>query len=297
MEEMPVMRSAATKLLGALLGTAVLVAAGVVQADQAPGGTLDRVRQQQTIRIAYREDAPPFSYKDAAGQAAGLIVDLCKAVAANLSKQLNLSSLNVAYVPVTATGRFQAIQQHKADLLCEATSATLSRRELVDFSIATYVDGASLMIRPDGPHNLQELAGRKVGVLAGTTTEQELRSSLADAGLTAEITPAKTHAEGLAMLDDGRISAYFADRSILVVLIKNSKEPDKLALADVYLTVEPYALALPRGDDDFRLEVDRALSHVYRSGELGPMFDRAFGSNFQPGPILQTLYLVSGLRD
>jgi polar amino acid transport system substrate-binding protein/glutamate/aspartate transport system substrate-binding protein len=109
--------------------------------------------------------------------------------------------------------------------------------------------------------------------------------------------PGKTHAEGLAMLDDGRISAYFADRSILVVLIKNSKEPDKLALADVYLTVEPYALALPRGDDDFRLEVDRALSHVYRSGELGPMFDRAFGSNFQPGPILQTLYLVSGLRD
>jgi len=107
------MRSAATKLLGALLGAAVLVAAGVAQADQAPGGTLDRIRQQQTIRIAYREDAPPFSYKDGAGQAAGLIVDLCRAVAANLSKQLNLSSLNVVYVPVTATDRFAAIQQQR----------------------------------------------------------------------------------------------------------------------------------------------------------------------------------------
>ena len=99
------------------------------------------------------------------------------------------------------------------------------------------------------------------------------------------------------MLDDAKISAYFADRSILVTLIKSSKEPDKLPLADDYLTIEPYALALPRGDEDFRLEVDRALSHIYRSGGLTPMFQRAFGNNFQPAPMLQTLYLVSPLPD
>ena len=291
------MRSAARLFCGALLVAAVLAAAGAAQADEASGGTLDRIRQQKVIRIAYREDAPPFSYKDGAGEPAGLIVDLCKAVAEHMARQLTLSSLSVSYVSVTATDRFEAIQQHKADLLCEPTSETLSRRELVDFSIATFVDGASLMIRPNGPHNLQELAGRKIGVLAGTTTEQELRNSLADAGITAEVIPAKTHTDGLAMLDDARISGYFADRSILVDLLKNSKEPDKLVLADVYLTIEPYALALPRGDTGFRLEVDRALSHIYRSGELGPMFARAFGSNFQMGPILQTLYLVSSLPD
>jgi polar amino acid transport system substrate-binding protein/glutamate/aspartate transport system substrate-binding protein len=33
----------------------------------------------------------------------------------------------------------------------------------------------------------------------------------------------------------------------------------KLILAESYLTVEPYALALPRGDEDFRLVVDRAM--------------------------------------
>jgi ABC-type amino acid transport substrate-binding protein len=285
------------KLIGALLGAAAFVTAGAAWADEGPGGTLDRIRQQKTIRIAYRDDAPPFSYKDSIGEPAGLMVDLCKTVAENLTKQLKLPSLSVAYVSVTADDRFEAIQQHKADLLCEPTSATLSRRELVDFSIATFVDGASLMIRPDGPRSLQELAGRKIGVLAGTTTEQALRITLADAGLTAEVIPAKTHTEGLAMLDNATISAYFADRSILAVLIKNSKGSEKLALADVYLTVEPYALALPRGDEDFRLEVDRALSHIYRSGELGPMFQREFGSNFQPGPILQTLYMVSALRD
>jgi ABC-type amino acid transport substrate-binding protein len=82
-----------------------------------------------------------------------------------------------------------------------------------------------------------------------------------------------------------------------VILIKESKDSQKLTLADVYLTIEPYALALPHADEEFRLQVDRALSHIYRSGELGPIFTRAFGSNIQPGPILQTLYLVSALPE
>ncbi len=291
------MRSATVKILGALLGAAVFVAAGTARAEDSSAGTLDLIRQNKVLRIAYREDASPFSYKDSLGEPAGFMVDLCKAVAQNLTKQLTLPSLNVAYVPVTALDRFEAIQHHKADLLCEPTSVTLSRRTLVDFSIATFVDGASLMIRPDGPRDLQALGGRKIGVLAGTTTEEALRNSLTSAGLTAEIIPAKTHTEGLAMLDDARISAYFADRSILLMLIKNSKEPEKLTLADVYLTVEPYALAMPRGDENFRLEVDRALSHIYHSGELGPMLLRAFGSGFKPGPILQSLYPLTALPD
>jgi ABC-type amino acid transport substrate-binding protein len=263
----------------------------------ASAGTIDRIRQDKVIRIAYRTDAPPFSYKDQLGEPAGFMVDLCRAVAKNVAQQLSLPSVSVSYVTVTAVDRFEAIQQNKADLLCEPTSATLSRRAMVDFSIATFVDGASLMIGLDGPHNLQALAGRKIGVLAGTTTEEALRNSLRSAGITADVIPATTHAEGLSMLDDEKISAYFADRSILLFLIRESKAAGKLKLADVYLTVEPYALALPRGDEDFRLEVDRALSHIYRSAEIGPILVHTFGENVQMGSMLQIMYVVSGLPD
>ena len=41
------------------------------------------------------------------------------------------------------------------------------------------------------------------------------------------------------MLDDGKISAYFGDRSILLFLIKDSKAPEKLRLADDYLMSSP----------------------------------------------------------
>ena len=151
--------------LGSASVAALLMVIGVASA-----GTLERIGQEKVIRIAYREDAPPFSYKDKIGEPAGFMVDLCRAVAKKLTEQRSLPALSVVYVPVTAKDRFEAITQQKADLLCEPTSATLSRREMVDFSLPTFLDGASLMARAGGPKDLRGLAGRQIGVLAGTTT-------------------------------------------------------------------------------------------------------------------------------
>jgi polar amino acid transport system substrate-binding protein/glutamate/aspartate transport system substrate-binding protein len=276
---------------------AALVFVWAAMAGGAIAGTLDRIGRDHVIRIAFREDAPPFSYKDKSGAPTGYMVDLCRAVAKHLGDQLKLTEMTIAYLPVSAVDRFAAIASGKADLLCEPTTQTLSRRQEVDFSIPTFVDGAGLLIRSDGPRSIKALAGRKIGVLAGTTTEEALHNTLKGAGIDAEVIPAKTHEEGLAMLDGGRISAYFADRSILIFLSQESKAPEKLMLAENYLTVEPYALALPRGDEDFRLAVDRALSHIYRNGEIVSIFAKSFGGKAKPSGILETLYLIAALPD
>jgi ABC-type amino acid transport substrate-binding protein len=264
---------------------------------QADAGVLDRVKQDKTLRIAYRNDAPPFSFADATGVPAGFVVDLCRAVAKTMGAALNLGDLKVDYVLVTGANRFDAIKTGKADLLCEPTSDTLSRREEVDFSIATFIDGASLLVSGEGPSEFGGLAGKKVGVLAGTTTEQNLRETLASAKVNAEVVPAKTHDEGVAMLEQGKIVAYFGDRAILVYLASRSGAPGKLRVANNYFSVEPYALALPRGDSDFRLAVDRALSRIYRSGEIATIFAQTFGNQTQPSDTLKTLYLISALPE
>jgi ABC-type amino acid transport substrate-binding protein len=274
------------------LATALL--AGIAAAG---AGTFDNVRKTGTLKIAYRADAPPFSYKDAKGQPAGFMVELCQAVAAKMAADMGRGPLQLTYVQVSAANRFDKIVNGDADVLCEPTSETLSRRALVDFSIATFVDGAGMMIRDDGPHEFKEMAGKRVGVLAGTTTEQTLRNSLQTAGIAATVTPVQTHSEGIDQLDNGVFSAYFADRSILMFLVAESSAPKRLRLAEQYLTVEPYALAMAHGDEDFRLAVDRALSHIYRSGEITEIFAHAFHGNVAPAETLRALYLLSGLPD
>jgi ABC-type amino acid transport substrate-binding protein len=282
-------------IVGLLRYASVALAAAALTPGSAAAGTLDAVKQAKTIRLAVRDDAPPFSYKDKTSQPAGFMVDLCRAVVKHIADDLSLGEVKIIYVRVTASDRFDSIQGGKADLLCEPTSETLSRRGRVDFSIPTFVDGASMMVKSDGPSEFAALAGKKIGVLAGTTTEQGLRAALETTSLKADVVPARTHEEGIKMLDAGDITAYFADRAILGYLVDMSRDPDKLRIADKYLTIEPYALALPRGDSDFRLAVDRALSRVYRSREIGTIFASAFGA--PPNDTLRTLYLISALSE
>ena len=95
---------------------------------------------------------------------------------------------------------------------------TLARRELVDFSLFTFVDGAGVLLRADSPQDMKGLAGKKIGVRAGTTTEQALRNTLAQTSIAAEVVTVESHDDGLKRLEAGEIAAYFADRGILLFL-------------------------------------------------------------------------------
>jgi ABC-type amino acid transport substrate-binding protein len=277
----------------ALFFCIALSCAGVANAQTSP--TLDRIRANNTIRVAYRADAPPFSTKNSLGEPSGFIVELCKAVTDQVRQQLNMPSLPITYVPVSAADSFSAMRDGRADLLCGPTTATLTRSKIVDFSIPTFVSGASLLVKGDGPKDLQSLAGRQVGVLAGTTTEEALRNTLAAGKIAATVVPLKDYNEGLAMLDNGKISALFGDRAILIYQAAQTKNAAGYSLADP-LTIEPYALGLPHGDDDFRLAVNTALSHIYRSNAIGQILAGTFGQTKLPG-LVQALYLVAAYPD
>jgi ABC-type amino acid transport substrate-binding protein len=141
------------------------------------------------------------------------------------------------------------------------------------------------------------LAGKKVGVAAGTLTEEATRKSLAALHINAEIVTFKTFEEAMVALEKGQIAAYFAGRAMLAPMIKGHPDAARILLASNSLTIEPFALALRRVDGDFRLAVDRALSHVYRSGEIATIFTKAFGPRERPTPTLQALYMIATLPE
>jgi polar amino acid transport system substrate-binding protein len=268
----------------------------VLLAPVATAGTLDRVRSAGVFKIGYRADAAPFSYIDAIGEPAGYAVDLCREVAAATRQVLGLDALKVDYVKVTTEDRFDAVKDGRIDILCDPATVTLGRRETVDFSLLTFVDGASVLYRVDGPRGFKALAGQKIGVHKSTTTETELRGALARFKIDAEIVPVEDHRDGLMRLESGELAAYFADRAILAYLLAGSGAAGKLKLSDQYYSQEPYALAIARGDDDFRLLVDRTLARLYRSGSITTIFAKTFGKG-RPSNILTVMYGINALAD
>ena len=268
----------------------------VLIASQAQADVLARLSQGEPLKIGFREDAAPFSYRNDLGNPVGFSIELCGVVVRDLKKELSLPDLLVEFIPVGAETRFAALQDGTIDLLCGATTATLSRRELVDFSIPTFIDGASVLYRKGGPADFESLSGHKVGVRGGTTTEAALQEALAKLSVAAEVVSVSDHTDGLAMLESDELAAYFADQCILLVLLLQSGAPVELWLSGRFFTREPYALALPRGDTDFRLFVDRSLSRLYRGGKMGDLFTRSFGMA-KPSQLVESLYLISALPE
>ncbi len=279
-----------------LIGVA-LAALATAAAPAAPdAATIDQLKSSKTLRIGFRVDAPPFSYKNTIGEAAGYSVEICRQVAAGIGKLHGIPDISVSYVPVTAGDRFDAVAQGRIDILCGATTQTLSRREKVGFSLATFIDGASVLYRADGPTSFAEMAGKPIGVRANTTTEEGLRNTLEREGIAAELIAVSDHEDGLKRLVAGEISAYFADRAILTYMMLSSYKDANLVLSNRFFSHEPYALAVPRGDDDFRLTVDRVLAALYKTGAIRQIFKSSF-PGAQPTDMLKALYLINGLPE
>src|SRR5262249_35436170 len=154
----------------------------------------------------------------------------------------------------------------------------------------TFIDGASVLYRKDGPTAFEELNGKRVAVRSGTTTETVIKAGLAKIASTAQVISVASHQEGLDRLEKGDVTDYCGAQSIFLFLLFQAAAPNKLTVSDRFFTREPYALALPRGDEDFRLFVDRSLSHLYASGDINQIFSKSFGPKAKPSALLQSLF-------
>jgi len=280
----------------ALVLVSVLLGACATSPGGGSGGALARVAQTQTLKLGYREDAQPFSYKAADGKPAGYSVALCQRVAASLQAQLKLPKLDVQWVPVTAGNRMQMVGDGSVDVECGSTTRTLGREQQVDFSNTIWVEGASFVTPASSTMNrAADLNGKRVGVIAGTTTDTVLRS-LSARGVTPVFVPVQTHTEGIEAVRAGRVDAYATDRLILVGEVLGQPSTMALKLSDDYLSIEPYALMMRR-DADLRLAVNRALAETYRSGAIIEVFRQSFPSGARPSALVEAAYVLNALSE
>jgi len=286
---------AAPKPAGWIAGAALLaLSIGAAQA-----GTLDKMRSSGEIVLGYRAASPPFSSSDGKGASTGFSIDLCQRVVAEAQRAAGLDRLAVRYVAVTPEDRVQKLTSGEIDIECGSTTRTLGRQAQVDFTLLTFVTGTELLVkvgsRIDG---MADLAKKKVAVLPGTTTERVVQDQLAQMRIGTETVAVKDHDDGLRALEDGRADAYASDEIILIGLDKGAKDPAQFRLTGTLYSYEPYALMVRRDDADFRLAADRALAGIYRSGEIGGMYERWFGKwRNKPNPILVTLYRIQSLPE
>ena len=241
-------------------------------------GTLKRINDSGQINLGFREGEPPMSFRDQEGKPVGYSIDLCNRIATAVKQKLGRSEIAVNYVPVTAENRFTAIESGSIDLLCGATTKTLARSERVGFTQLTFVTGGSLLSLSEGKiPNVSGLQGKKVAVVSNTTTIEALKGRLDKTLVDAEVVPVSSATEGMELLDGGKVDAFSSDQVVLIGQVIARQTPKDYFLSGELFSFEPFALALARGDPDFQLVADRALSQLNRSGQIVGIYRKWFG--------------------
>jgi ABC-type amino acid transport substrate-binding protein len=273
---------------------AVLLLAQMIGGGQASAAdTLGRIKATGEIRLGYFETSAPFSASGPDKAPEGYSVDLCRRIAAGIQRQLGLAQLRTTWVALGLKDRIEAVRGGRIDIECGTTSWSFSRQQLVDFSLMTFIDGASLLVAADsGIRRITDAGGKRIAVIRDTTTESALAAALGKGKVQAEVIRVDSREQGFAMLAMGRADAFASDRFLLLNTLTSTATPRPLRLIDEDFSVEPYALALPRDDAGFRLAVNRSLADVFRSGEISRVYERWLGQFGQPSLLLSALYYL-----
>ena len=262
----------------------------VVPAVAAAGPLLERIAARGEIRIGVRHDAPPFSYMNSV-EATGFTVELCARVVDTVFTPVP----RIVAVEVDAASRFDALAEGRIDLLCGATTATMERESRAAFSIPIYETGVSALVAPDASDamaaallfgGLWEMTAAEVAEVfdgttvvahSGTTAEAWLRRDLAPLAPGARVEITDDHAIGVDAALSGKIDAYFADGAILAGQL-DLRGAGRGRLSPIPVTYEPYALAMPLGDEDMVIQVNIALAAIFGTDGFRALYARYFGA-------------------
>jgi glutamate/aspartate transport system substrate-binding protein len=253
-------------------------------------GTLKKVRDGGVVVIGYREASFPFSsVRQGASRPLGYSIDLCLGIVDEIVRELGGTPTRVAFAPVTADTRMEAVRSGKVDLECGSTTSNAERQQSVAFSPITYVAGTKLLVkRPSGISSYRDLGGKTLVVTSGTTNEAAMKQLNDKYKLGIAIVSARDHDESYAMLADGKADAFATDDVLLYGFIVARKAEAAMAVVGDFITYEPYGIMFRRDDPLMAAAVTRAFLAMAQTRALADTYRRWF---LQPDPNGESLNL------
>lgn len=261
-------------------------AAGTARGTASPaaggGAGLDAIRQRGTLRVGVKYDAPPFGSLDPrTNQVSGFDVDLARAIAGQILGDPN----KVEFVQVTSQNRIPQLQNGQIDMFLATATITPQRLQEINFSDVYYRAGQSLLVRQDSPiKTYQDLAGKNVCSVQGSTPEQTIRRLVP----TAQVTLFENYTDCFTALRTGRVDAVTTDNVILAGY--QQQDPNNLKLTGGLFTFEPYGVGIAKGNDALTRAVNNALRQIKQSGEYARIHERWLKE--PPPPDFEQWYLL-----
>jgi glutamate/aspartate transport system substrate-binding protein len=183
------------------------------------------------------------------------------------------------------------------DLECGSTTNNVARQEQVWFTMTHFVTANRWVYKKSANlGKLADLKGKTIVSTAGTTNIKGMTEINAARNLGMNIISANGHPEAFQMVETGRAVAFAMDDILLASLAAQARNPKDYAISAEATSVEPYGIMLRKDDKAFKEVADKALSQVYKSGQINAIYSKWFEKPVPPKNINLSLPMSAALK-
>ena len=239
-------------------------------ASFAEGTTMARLQQAGAVKVGTKFDQPLFGLKNLEGKPEGFDVEIAKLIAG----EMGIAADSITWVETVSANREPFIQQGKVDFVVATYTINDERKQVVDFAGPYYEAGQDIMVakgNPEGIGGPDDLAGKKVCSVTGSTPAENIRENYPEA----DLTEFDVYSKCAEALKNGQVQAVTTDNVILLGLI--SKDPEAFELVGKPFTKEPYGIGLKKGDTEFRNFINDTLDKIEQDGRWKAAWDATAG--------------------
>ena len=242
------------------------------------GSTMARLAEAGTITIGTKFDQPGFGLANPQGVPEGFDVEVAKIVAGGLG----IAPEDIQWKETVSANRESFIQNGDVDIVVATYTINDARKQLIDFAGPYYVAGQDIMVATGNPLGIQgpdDLAGKRVCSVEGSTPAQNIRDNYPEA----QLTLFDVYSKCADALRNGQVDAVTTDNVILTGLVQGGQ--GAFELVGNPFTQEPYGIGLKKGDDDFRGYINDTLEQSFQDGSWAAAWDRTAGAiTGEPAP-------------
>lgn len=245
---------------------------GCGQPDAGHGGSVKMaaIRSRGRLICGVEGTMPGFSSVNPAGRYEGLDVDICRAVAAALLGD----GEKVEFHNLTAGERFAAVASGEVDLLARNTTMTLGRDSSggngLSFAPIVYYDGQGFLVPANSPFRQpQDLAGKPICVVSGTTTELNLADWMRQRGIAVNALKFQSHDQNYSAYLQGRCAALTSSLALLASRRSTFPDPSAHRLLTTAISKEPNAPASSQSDPLWADAIRWILYGLMQGEEMG----------------------------
>lgn len=234
----------------------LVLAAVCVVSMAACGSKKDEAKgsdKTETLVMATNAEFPPYEFYEGE-EIVGIDADIARAVAEEMGMELKIEDMAFDSI-------ITAVSSGKADLGAAGMTVTEERLENVDFT-DTYATATQVIIVKEESTLAEpdDLSGKKVGVQLGTTGDL-----YADDIEDSTVERYNKGFEAVQALLQGKIDAVIIDGEPAKEFVKDA---DDLKILDEAFTNEEYAIAVKKGNDELKENINKALASLKESGKL-----------------------------